>query len=161
MTTDHEGEVSTILHDELNEGDKINLSAPVGPFAVANPENPQLFIGAGIGVTPLVSMFNEVIVKDSNAQFIQVTGDVNDTPFTSYLENISQKSDKANYELYDRKNGYLTKEYLEKYISENTEIYVCGGAKFIQSVIEVLKALDVDQSHIHYETFVPKLSVAV
>ena len=29
------------------------------------------------------------------------------------------------------KNGYLTKEYLEKYISENTEIYVCGGAKFI------------------------------
>ena len=58
------------------------------------------------------------------------------------------------------KNGYLTKEYLEKYISENTEIYVCGGAKFIQSVIEVLKALDVDQSHIHYETFV-KLSVAV
>ena len=162
VTTDHEGEVSTILHDELNEGDKINLSAPVGPFAVANPENPQLFIGAGIGVTPLVSMFNEVIVKDSNAQFIQVTGDVNDTPFTSYLENISQKSDKANYELYDReKNGYLTKEYLEKYISENTEIYVCGGAKFIQSVIEVLKALDGDQSHIHYETCVPKLSVAV
>ena len=162
VTTDHEGEVSTILHDELNEGDKINLSAPVGPFAVANPENPQLFIGAGIGVTPLVSMFNEVIVKDSNAQFIQVTGDVNDTPFTSYLENISQKSDKAKYELYDReKNGYLTKEYLEKYISENTEIYVCGGAKFIQSVIEVLKALDVDQSHIHYETFVPKLIVAV
>lgn len=162
VTTDHEGEVSTILHDELKEGDKINLSAPVGPFAVANPENPQLFIGAGIGVTPLVSMFNEVVVKDSNAQFIQVTGDVNDTPFTSYLENISQKSDKAKYELYDReKNGYLTKKYLEKYISENTEIYVCGGAKFIQSVIEVLKALDVDQSHIHYETFVPKLSVAV
>ena len=94
MTTDHEGEVSTILHDELNEGDKINLSAPVGPFAVANPENPQLFIGAGIGVTPLVSMFNEVIVKDSNAQFIQVTGDVNDTPFTSYLENISQNQTK-------------------------------------------------------------------
>ena len=26
VTTDHEGEVSTILHDELNEGDKINLS---------------------------------------------------------------------------------------------------------------------------------------
>ena len=56
----------------------------------------SLFIGAGIGVTPLVSMFNEVIVKDSNAQFIQVTGDVNDTPFTSYLENISQNQTKQN-----------------------------------------------------------------
>lgn len=162
VTTNHEGEVSTILHDELKEGDTINLSAPVGPFAVSNPEKPQLFIGAGIGVTPLVSMFDEVVAKDSKAQFVQVTGDINDTPFTSHLEAISQKSDKANYELYDReKNGYLTKDYLENYLSNDTEVYVCGGAKFIQSVIEVLKALDVDQSHIHYETFVPKLSVTV
>ena len=63
------------MHDELNEETKL-IYQHLGPFAVANPENPQLFIGAGIGVTPLVSMF-EVIVKDSNAQFIQVTGDVN------------------------------------------------------------------------------------
>ncbi|UDI78663.1 nitric oxide dioxygenase [Staphylococcus taiwanensis] len=162
VSTDHEGEVSTILHDELNEGDSINLSAPVGPFGITNSENPQLFIGAGIGVTPLVPMFNEVTEQGSDAQFIQVTGNKNDTPFTQYLTHISQNSDKAKYELYDREaNGYLTKDYLEKYLSSNTEVYVCGGAKFIQSVIEVLKDMEVDQSHIHYETFVPKLSVAV
>ena len=32
VTTEHEGEVSTILHDEISEGDMINLSAPVGGF---------------------------------------------------------------------------------------------------------------------------------
>ena len=51
MTTEHEGEVSTILHDELVEGDSINLSAPVGPFKVENLNNEQLFLGSGIGVT--------------------------------------------------------------------------------------------------------------
>ncbi|MGA4514020.1 nitric oxide dioxygenase [Staphylococcus caledonicus] len=162
VTTDHEGEVSTILHDELKEGDDINLSAPVGPFGVANLEHPQLFIGAGIGVTPLVSMFNEATEAGSTAQFIQVTGDVNDTPFTSHLKEINQKNNNSDYKLYDREaNGYLTKEYLAEFIKNDTEIYVCGGAKFLQSVIEVLKEMDIDQSHIHYETFVPKLSVAV
>ena len=32
VTTEHEGEVSTILHDEISEEDTINLSAPVGGF---------------------------------------------------------------------------------------------------------------------------------
>ena len=31
-------EVSTILHDEISEGDMINLSAPVGGFSIENTE---------------------------------------------------------------------------------------------------------------------------
>ena len=57
VTTEHEGEVSTILHDEISEGDMINLSAPVGGFSIENTERPQLFIGSGVGMTPLVSMY--------------------------------------------------------------------------------------------------------
>ncbi len=34
VTTEHEGEVSTILHDEIKEGDMINLAAPVGGFVL-------------------------------------------------------------------------------------------------------------------------------
>ncbi|MBV6532354.1 FAD-binding oxidoreductase, partial [Ursidibacter maritimus] len=49
----HEGEVSTVLHDEFNEGDDINLSAPVGGFQLRNTDKPQLFLGSGVGVTPL------------------------------------------------------------------------------------------------------------
>lgn len=162
VSTDHEGEVSTILHDELKEGNDINLSAPVGPFGVVNQNQPQVFIGAGIGVTPLVSMFDKVAENGSHAQFIQVTGDVNDTPFTSHLKDISKRYDNAKYELYDRQaKGYLTKETLENYVNNDSEVYVCGSAKFIQSVIEVLKEIGVSQEHIHYETFVPKLSVSV
>ena len=43
VSTDHEGEVSTILHDELKEGNDINLSAPVGPFSVVNKSTTSIY----------------------------------------------------------------------------------------------------------------------
>lgn len=162
VTTEHEGEVSTILHDEFKEGDDINLSAPVGPFHVVEKDNKQLFLGSGIGVTPLVSMFNEVVNNDSTTRFVQVTNDINDAPFSSVLKTIANGSDNATYMLHDKtKNGYIGSEDLKEWIDENTEIYVCGGKSFIQSIIKSIKELDVDTNKIHYETFIPKLSFQV
>ncbi|MCD8803804.1 nitric oxide dioxygenase [Staphylococcus warneri] len=162
VTTEHEGEVSTILHDEYQEGDNINLTAPVGPFHVVEKSNKQLFLGSGIGVTPLVSMFNEVVNDNGEARFIQVTNDTNDAPFSSLLTSIANKNTQATYDLHDKnKNGYIGSEQLKQWIDDDTEIYVCGGKSFIQSMIKSLKELNVDESKIHYETFIPKLSVAV
>ena len=162
VTTEHEGEVSTILHDEYQEGDNINLTAPVGPFHVVEKSNKQLFLGSGIGVTPLVSMFNEVVNDNGEARFIQVTNDTNDAPFSSLLTSIANKNAQATYDLHDKnKNGYIGSEQLKQWIDDDTEIYVCGGNSFINSRIKSLKELNVDESKIHYETFIPKLSVAV
>lgn len=162
VTTEHEGEVSTILHDEFQEGDNINLTAPVGPFHVVEKGNRQLFLGSGIGVTPLVSMFNEVVNDNGEARFIQVTNDMDDAPFSSLLTAIANENTQATYDLYDKnKNGYIGNEQLKQWIDNDTEIYVCGGKSFIQSMIKALKELNIDESKIHYETFIPKLSVAV
>ncbi|KTW17662.1 globin domain-containing protein [Staphylococcus warneri] len=162
VTTEHEGEVSTILHDEFQEGDNINLTAPVGPFHVVEKGNRQLFLGSGIGVTPLVSMFNEVVNDNGEARFIQVTNDMDDAPFSSLLTAIANENTQATYDLYDKnKNDYIGSEQLKQWIDNDTEIYVCGGKSFIQSMIKALKELNIDESKIHYETFIPKLSVAV
>jgi len=162
VTTEHEGEVSTILHDEFQEGDNINLTAPVGPFHVVEKGNRQLFLGSGIGVTPLVSMFNEVVNDNGEARFIQVTNDMDDAPFSSLLTAIANENTQATYDLYDKnKNGYIGSEQLKQWIDNDTEIYVCGGKSFIQSMIKALKELNIDESKIHYETFIPKLSVTV
>lgn len=162
VTTEHEGEVSTILHDEFQEGDNINLTAPVGPFHVVEKGKRQLFLGSGIGVTPLVSMFNEVVNDNGEARFIQVTNDMDDVPFSSLLTAIANENTQATYDLYDKnKNGYIGSEQLKQWIDNDTEIYVCGGKSFIQSMIKALKELNIDESKIHYETFIPKLSVAV
>lgn len=163
VTEDNEGEVSTILHDEFNVDDDLNLSAPVGAFRLHNTDKPQLFLGSGIGVTPLVSMFEKAIADGApSIEFIHNTRDINDVPFAERLSEDAQGEDNVNYQIHDRlADGYITKEGLKPYVSDDTEIYVCGGITFLKSIVNELYELGIDKSQIHFETFIPRLSVEV
>ena len=46
-------------------------------------------------------------------------------------------------------------------LCEQPEIYICGGTKFLHSIINSLKELNYDMNHVHFETFIPRLSVQV
>ncbi|MCK1976468.1 globin domain-containing protein [Jeotgalicoccus huakuii] len=155
------GEVSTFLHEQIKAGDTINISAPVGVFGVENEDAPQLFIGSGIGVTPLFPMFRQAAEKTNDVQFLQVSDNSDNIAFEVELANIATKN---NVELHNHlrdKDGYLFKENLEQYLKENQEVYVCGGVTFIQSIVKELEKAGVDSEHIHYELFVPRLSTPV
>ncbi|MGY0413725.1 globin domain-containing protein [Staphylococcus sp. mip270_02] len=162
VTDSHEGEVSTILHDEMQVGGTINLSAPVGRFGIVNDTAPQLFIGSGIGVTPLIPMFNEITKSNVKVDFIQNVESVQEIPFNNKIEDIANNNDNASYIIHDKqKNGYIDATYLSQFISADTEIYVCGGVKFLQSIITTLKEIGVEEQRIHFESFIPRLSVGV
>lgn len=162
VTDSHDGEVSTILHDEMQVGGTINLSAPVGGFGIVNDTAPQLFIGSGIGVTPLIPMFNEITKSNVKVDFIQNVESVQEIPFNNKIEDIANNNDNASYIIHDKqKNGYIDATYLSQFISADTEIYVCGGVKFLQSIITTLKEIGVEEQRIHFESFIPRLSVGV
>lgn len=162
VTDFHEGEVSTILHDEMQIGGTINLSAPVGGFGVVNNTAPQLFIGLGIGVTPLIPMFNEVASSNVKVDFIQNVENIEEIPFYSRIEDIANNNDNASYIIHDKqKTGYMDATYLSQFISADTEIYVCGGVKFLKSIITTLKEMGVEEQRLHFESFIPRLSVGV
>jgi len=162
VTTTHEGEVSTIMHDELQIGDHIDLSAPVGEFTVTNVSSPQLFIGSGIGVTPLIPMFNEVAMAGSEAHFIQNINDNSGIPFKEKLATIDNAHSNVKYVLHNKDTeGYITSDYLKQYITPDTEVYVCGGVNFLKSIMTLFKEMEIDASQIHFESFIPKLSVGV
>lgn len=162
VTTEHEGEVSTILHDEISEGDMINLSAPVGGFSIENTERPQLFIGSGVGMTPLVSMFKKAASLNVPTQMIQAVVTEDERPFAQKLDSITDNYEQAQLHLHVKdKEGYLEAKELEQYLSEQPEIYICGGTKFLHSIINSLKELNYDMNHVHFETFISRLSVQV
>ncbi|ENK52122.1 nitric oxide dioxygenase [Staphylococcus aureus M0861] len=157
-----EGEVSTILHDEIKEGDMINLAAPVGGFVLENTTEPQLFLGSGIGVTPLVAMYEAASAKGLDTQMVQVAENEQHLPFKDNFNSIASHYD--NSKLYTHlkdKQGYIGTEELQAFLANKPEIYICGGTKFLQSMIEALKSLNYDMDRVHYETFIPRLSVAV
>ncbi|HDD0308302.1 TPA: nitric oxide dioxygenase [Staphylococcus aureus] len=162
VTTEHEGEVSTILHDEIKEGDMINLAAPVGGFVLENTTEPQLFLGSGIGVTPLVAMYEAASAKGLDTQMVQVAENEQHLPFTDNFNSIASHHDNAKlYTHLKDKQGYIGAEELQVFLANKPEIYICGGTKFLQSMIEALKSLNYDMDRVHYETFIPRLSVAV
>ncbi|HDH4245128.1 TPA: nitric oxide dioxygenase [Staphylococcus aureus] len=162
VTTEHEGEVSTILHDEIKEGDMINLAAPVGGFVLENTTEPQLFLGSGIGVTPLVAMYEAASAKGLDTQMVQVAEHEQHLPFKDNFNSIASHHDNAKlYTHLKDKQGYIGAEELQAFLANKPEIYICGGTKFLQSMIEALKSLNYDMDRVHYETFIPRLSVAV
>ncbi|MEK9204436.1 globin domain-containing protein [Staphylococcus aureus] len=162
VTTEHEGEVSTILHDEIKEGDMINLAAPVGGFVLENTTEPQLFLGSGIGVTPLVAMYEAASAKGLDTQMVQVAENEQHLPFKDNFNTIASHHDNAKlYTHLKDKQGYIGAEELQVFLANKPEIYICGGTKFLQSMIEALKSLNYDMDRVHYETFIPRLSVAV
>ncbi|HDK4129241.1 TPA: nitric oxide dioxygenase [Staphylococcus aureus] len=162
VTTEHEGEVSTILHDEIKEGDMINLAAPVGGFVLENTTEPQLFLGSGIGVTPLAAMYEAASAKGLDTQMVQVAENEQHLPFKDNFNSIASHYDNAKlYTHLKDKQGYIGTEELQAFLANKPEIYICGGTKFLQSMIEALKSLNYDMDRVHYETFIPRLSVAV
>ncbi|UXT46518.1 FAD-binding oxidoreductase [Staphylococcus aureus] len=162
VTTEHEGEVSTILHDEIKEGDMINLAAPVGGFVLENTTEPQLFLGSGIGVTPLVAMYEAASAKGLDTQMVQVAENEQHLPFKDNFNSIASHHDNAKlYTHLKDKQGYIGAEELQVFLANKPEIYICGGTKFLQSMIEALKSLNYDMDRVNYETFIPRLSVAV
>lgn len=129
---------------------------------MVNSESPQLFIGSGIGVTPLIPMFNQVAKSEAPIQFIQNIINDTDIPFSNKLEAIAESKENNDYIIYDKhKMGYMDASYLNQFITKDTEIYVCGGVNFLQSIITTLKEMEVDETKIHFESFIPKLSVGV
>lgn len=162
VTEEHEGEVSTVLHDEVKVGDTLFLSAPVGGFGLTNKDHKQLFIGSGVGVTPLVSMYKEAVDADLNSTFLQSTSDAQNVAFEENLEAITAKSSIAQFDIHFRdEDGFIDAEQLKQYLDGETEVYVCGGNSFLKAMIQELQKLEVPMDHIHYETFIPRLSFSV
>lgn len=162
VTEEHEGEVSTVLHDEVNVGDTLLLSAPVGGFGLANKANKQLFLGSGVGVTPLVSMYQEAVDADLTATFLQSTSNAQNVAFEEKLEDITAKSSIAQFDKHFRdQDGFIDAEQLKQYLDGETEVYVCGGNSFLKAMITELQKLEVPMDNIHFETFIPRLSFSV
>lgn len=162
VTEEHEGEVSTVLHDEVNVGDTLLLSAPVGGFGLANKANKQLFLGSGVGVTPLVSMYQEAVDADLTATFLQSTSNAQNVAFEEKLEDITAKSSIAQFDKHFRdQDGFIDAEQLKQYLDGETEVYVCGGNSFLKAIITELQKLEVPMDNIHFETFIPRLSFSV
>jgi len=167
------GIVSNHIHDQLKEGDSVEVMSPMGDFIYENVEpSKQVFLwGVGSGITPLISIAKHVLHNEENVKVHLAYGNRNPEG-TIFLTSISQLQSQypANFEvkhfhtqpsltaqLPEVIQGRINREKVMDIIGEvdflNSIHYICGPIGLKESIKEVLQALKVPESSIFSEDF--------
>lgn len=166
------GLISTYFHNKVKEGDILDVKAPSGQFFLdAEASTPVVLIGGGVGLTPLVSMLNDIVASGSQRETWFCYGVANgaDHMMKTKLENLSRKHKNVHMQIAysePRKNDVIHKDYhhkghidiplLQKLLpSNNYTFYVCGPPPMMSTLVPALEEWGVPESDIHYEPFGP------
>lgn len=155
------GKASNYLHDSLQEGQEISVSVPAGSFVYETTQKPVTFIAGGVGVTPLISMYEKAAATNNAAvKIIHSAAHLNEHAFETELTNIALAKENVHYVQYaSDANGVVTKDYLAEQVDLAGEVYLCGPVGFMQTVINALVELGMDRNQIHYEFFGPAMNI--
>jgi ferredoxin-NADP reductase/ferredoxin len=166
------GRGSNYFHASVHVGDVLDVRAPAGTFLI-DPlaDEPIVLIGAGIGVTPLVSML-EALVQTGRPREVHVLfgfRNGSEHPFKERVGRIAAenphirlhvsysapaKSDVKHRDYNDR--GRLTLDRIREVLpSNNYRFYVCGPGTLMESLVPALWKWGVPESHVHFEAFGP------
>jgi nitric oxide dioxygenase len=169
------GIVSNYLHDEVQEGDVLEVGPPCGEFtldAKAPPARPIVLLSGGIGVTPLMSMLKSLAHEDASTPvyFIHAARNSRVHALADEVEDIV--SSRSNFHLHVRYDapladdmaqgrchsvGLVDVRLLEELLPNNdAEFYVCGPKPFMCGLYHELLNWGVPESQIHLEFFGPK-----
>jgi nitric oxide dioxygenase len=166
------GKVSNYLHDHINEGDSIDVSAPSGDFYLDIKETNKkaALISGGVGITPMLSMLDTIAQKtpERKTAFIHAARNAKVHAFKEDVKELVSKLDAGELcFVYEDKNetdahftGYVNKEVLAKYVDDNTDCYVCGPVPFMKAVVSALREMGMKEENIHFEFFGPAMDMA-
>lgn len=163
---EHHGLVSNHLHDDLEVGDTVLLSAPAGDFAlnqdlVKQNEIPIVFISAGVGVTPILSMLEAQVAANPQRPIVWVYACQNEQhhAFDSQVNQLLESATTLEKHVFYFESGQILDEAWLANLPMPADIYVCGSMPFMESIIDGLMRLDHGLDSVHYEPFGPKMSL--
>jgi uncharacterized protein len=166
------GIASSFLHQRVQVGDALECSAPQGAFVLDSLRTgPVMLIGAGVGVTPLLSMALTVCREYPQREVYLVLGfrDRAHHPFKRALEELAASAPKLRlFTCYSKpaagdqqfrdyhQAGRVTATYLQQILpSLDLTFYLCGPAAMMHSLVPELLDAGVADDAIHYEAFGP------
>jgi nitric oxide dioxygenase len=76
-----DGEMSTLLHNDVQVGDEVVLSAPFGDVVLEYTDRPLVMASAGIGITPMAGMLSHLVQSGSRRQVVLLHADDSEASF--------------------------------------------------------------------------------
>lgn len=149
----------TSLLSSLTEGVKANIEGPFGEFSYVHGTSSQIWVAGGIGVTPFVSMAEDLLGKDSIAYTIDFFYSVRSEKDAVYQETFSKLATKhPNFTFHlmpSDVSGFVTGEGIVKEVTDAVErdFYICGPPLMMSALTDQLIAVKVPKHAIHTERF--------
>lgn len=162
------GPVSNWLHDNVVPGTRVSAYAPLGAFTIARqPATKYLFMSAGSGITPLMSMTRTLfdLGSDADILFVHSARTPYDIIFRRELDAIATVMPnfrvvhicEADYpsERWMGHRGRLTRPMLESIAPDLAErtTFTCGPQPYMAAVRDLLTEVDYDMASYHEESF--------
>lgn len=140
---------SAAMHS-LKVGDEITVDPPRNNFPMSKSDGQSIFLGGGIGITPLLSMARHLSKAKRGFELHLFARSADFVPFKDVIE--SQLN--ASLHL-----GLVPPELNEKLASllsnrgPNTQVYICGPTPFMELSRQTAENAGWDDDRIHLEYF--------
>src|SRR6267378_811542 len=164
------GRVSNWLCDHVMLGERLNIKGPAGKFSCFDcPASKMLFIGAGSGITPMMSMSRWIVdtTTDVDVKFLGSFKSPADIIFRKQLEVISARHAcfrvavtltsawPGRTESWTGLIGRFDKSMIHALVPDldQRHVFLCGPEPFAAEVRRILQELGFDQAKLHSESF--------
>ena len=117
------GMVSNTLHNDINEGDVVEVSFPVGEFNLPEGNGELCLLSAGIGITPLFAMLKEAVQKDPTRKisFVHVCKNKEAIPFREELA-LVVKEGNVSFEVFETsEHGRPSEDFFKSLVSQGAD----------------------------------------
>lgn len=169
------GIVSRFLHDEVQEGDTLDISGPAGKFTFIGEEAESIvLIGGGVGITPLMSVIRYLTDRGwtKPIYLLYSCRTTKDFIFQEELEYLQRRNPnlavvatmtRERGTVWMGPTGRLTPALISSAVPEleRQRVHMCGPAPMMDAVQGMLSELNVPAAQVFTEAFGPARKKAV
>jgi vanillate O-demethylase ferredoxin subunit len=149
---------SQALHEQVQEGQVLQISAPKNHFGLAHDARRSLLLAGGIGVTPILCMAERLAITGADFEMHYSTRSRERTAFYERIA-ASAYASQVQFHFDDGDAGQkLDLAALLTAPPSGTHLYVCGPKGFMDAVLGTARAQGWPESRLHYEFFAAEVA---
>ncbi len=157
ITVSSLGDYTSKLHYRLNVGGIARIEGPFGRFERKRTKAPEIWIGAGIGITPFVAWAQGMAKSDKVITLFYSVCSKEDAAHLDELQAIEANHPNFKIILHETKiSSRLNAQTIASYMpsdSKKTQVYFCGPKPMRKILAKTLSKYGVPTRRFHYEVF--------
>lgn len=148
---------SRAMHESVDEGDTLKISAPKNHFALAHEARSSLLLAGGIGITPILCMAERLANAggDFDLHYCARTRER-----MAFHDRIQRSAFSGKTRFHFDNGDAAQRLQLDALLAAprpGTHLYVCGPKGFMDAVLAKARAAGWPQAQLHYEFFAAEI----